>query len=75
VPKLPVVSARECIDALEKVGFSISRQRGSHITLHRTDPPGRVTIPNHQEIKRGTLKRILNDAGLTTQEFHNLLER
>lgn len=73
MPKLPVVSARECIDALTKVGFSVSRQRGSHITLHRDDPPARVTIPNHRELKRGMLKRILRDATLTTQEFIDLL--
>jgi predicted RNA binding protein YcfA (HicA-like mRNA interferase family) len=52
VPKLPVVSARECIRALQKIGFEVNRQRGSHITLIRGDPPGRVTIPNHKELKR-----------------------
>lgn len=74
MPKLPVVSARDCIDALMKIGFYISRQRGSHITLHRDNPPRRITIPNHREIKPGTLTRILNDAGLTTQEFMDLLK-
>ena len=74
MPKLPVVSARDCIRALSKVGFYTARQRGSHISLRRDDPPGRITIPNHRELKPGTLKRILNDAGLTTQEFIDLLE-
>jgi predicted RNA binding protein YcfA (HicA-like mRNA interferase family) len=73
VPKLPVVSARECIRALQKIGFEIDRQRGSHITLIRTDPPGRVTIPNHKEVKPGMLRRIIRDAGLTVAEFTALL--
>ncbi len=73
MPKLPVVSARKCIDALEKIGFYVNRQKGSHITLHRDNPPGRVTVPNHKELKPGMLKRILKDAGLTTQEFIDLL--
>jgi predicted RNA binding protein YcfA (HicA-like mRNA interferase family) len=74
VPKLPVVSARDCIRALEKVGFSIKRQRGSHITMRREKPPGRVTIPNHKELKPGMLRRIIRDADLTVQEFVDLLK-
>jgi predicted RNA binding protein YcfA (HicA-like mRNA interferase family) len=73
VPKLPVVSARECVRALQKIGFEIDPQRGSHITLIRTDPPGRVTIPNHKEVKPGMLRRIIRDAGLTVAEFTALL--
>ncbi len=73
MPKLPVVSAHECIEALKQVGFYVLRQKGSHITLRRTDPPGRVTVPNHKELKPGMLKRILKDAGLTVAEFVELL--
>ena len=53
--KLPVLSARECIAALEKVGFYVIRQRGSHITLRCDNPPGRVTVPNHKELRTGML--------------------
>lgn len=71
--KLPVVSARECVKALGKKGFYIVRQKGSHITMRRDEPPDRVTIPNHKEIKPGMLRRIINDAGLTVDEFNDLL--
>ncbi len=71
--KLPVISARECIRALEKAGFYIARQKGSHITLRRNDPLGRVTVPNHKTMKPGTLSRVIKDAGLTVDEFVDLL--
>jgi predicted RNA binding protein YcfA (HicA-like mRNA interferase family) len=73
VAKLPVVSARECVKALGKIGFYVARQKGSHITMRRDAPPGRVTVPNHQTIKPGMLRRIINDAGLTVDEFRDLL--
>ncbi len=49
MPKLPVLSARECITALERAGFNVIRQRGSHITLRRDNPPARMTVPNHMQ--------------------------
>jgi predicted RNA binding protein YcfA (HicA-like mRNA interferase family) len=73
VTKLPIISARECISALGKVGFYVVRQKGSHITMRCDNPPGRVTVPNHRTIKPGMLRRIINDAGLTVDEFSNLL--
>lgn len=73
MPRLPVVSAHECISALEKIGFQVKRQKGSHITLIRDNPYRRVTVPNHREIKSGLLRRIIRDAGLTVEEFSDLL--
>ena len=57
MPKLPVISGMEAIRALERLGFSVVRQRGSHIVLRR-DSAGCV-VPNHQELKVGTLAGIL----------------
>jgi predicted RNA binding protein YcfA (HicA-like mRNA interferase family) len=71
--KLPVVSAAQCIRALEKTGFVVYRQRGSHITMVRTTPPSQTTIPNHKELDRGTLRAIIRQAGLTVDEFIALL--
>jgi len=58
---------------LQRSGFVIDRQAGSHITLIRDNPPGRVTVPNHKELKVGMLRRIISDAGLTVKEFLDLL--
>lgn len=71
--KLPVISGQECIKALQRAGFYIDRQRGSHITLVRDHPPGRATVPNHKVLKRGTLRAIIRDCNMTVEEFLELL--
>lgn len=71
--KLPVVSGVDCVKALEKIGFVIYRQRGSHITVVRKDPPAQTTIPNPKELDRGTLRAIIRQTGLTVEEFIALL--
>jgi predicted RNA binding protein YcfA (HicA-like mRNA interferase family) len=73
VSKLPVLSGAECIKALTKLGFIVYRQRGSHITLIRKKPPSQTTVPNHKELDRGTLRAIIRQAGLTVEEFVDLL--
>ena len=70
--RLPDVSGWECVDALAKVGFFVARQ-GKHITMRRDDPFARVTIPNHRKLKKGTLRSIIRQAGLTVDEFIALL--
>lgn len=71
--KLPVVSGDECIKALEKAGFFVTRQHGSHIILRRDEPFGRVSVPRHKTLKAGTLRGIIRDAGMTVEEFVELL--
>lgn len=73
MPRLTPISARDCIRALQRVGFVVDRQAGSHITLIRENPRGRVTVPNHRELKVGMLRRIINDAHLTVEAFLDLL--
>jgi len=67
MPKLPVVSGQEVIDALQRLGFAVARQRGSHVVLRR-QAEGTV-VPLHREVKRGTPATILRQAGVTTEEF------
>lgn len=73
MPKLPVVSGKELIKALEKIGFVFSRQRGDHVILKHTD--GRaVTVPLKKEVKRGTLKKgILNPLRITVKQLIEML--
>jgi predicted RNA binding protein YcfA (HicA-like mRNA interferase family) len=72
--KLPVVNGRECVSALQRGGFVIDRQKGSHITLIRDNPFARTTVPNHNKaLKPGTLRSIIRQAGLTVDEFVELL--
>jgi predicted RNA binding protein YcfA (HicA-like mRNA interferase family) len=67
------VSGAQCVRALERAGFVVYRQRGSHITLVRTDPAAQTTVPNHKELDRGTLRAIIRQAGLSVDEFIALL--
>jgi predicted RNA binding protein YcfA (HicA-like mRNA interferase family) len=74
--RLPAVRARDVIRALERAGFVISRISGSHCRLiHTTDPARKVTIPLHgsSDLKKGTLRGIIAQAGLTVAEFLALL--
>jgi predicted RNA binding protein YcfA (HicA-like mRNA interferase family) len=71
--KLLVISGRECINALKKADFLFKRQKGSHIVLRRDIPFGQVVVPDHKELDRGTLRAIIKQAGLSVDEFLNLL--
>jgi predicted RNA binding protein YcfA (HicA-like mRNA interferase family) len=57
--KLPVVSGRECVKALVRAGFVLKRQESSHIVMRRAEPFAQVTVPDHRELDRGTLRAIL----------------
>ncbi|MCL5782539.1 MAG: type II toxin-antitoxin system HicA family toxin [Candidatus Thermoplasmatota archaeon] len=72
MPKLPVVSGKKVVKALSQIGYEFDHQIGSHMIL-RNSQGNRISVPNHSELDRGTLKSILRDAGLTVQEFIELL--
>jgi predicted RNA binding protein YcfA (HicA-like mRNA interferase family) len=73
VSKLPSISGRDCIKALQKIGFYKKRQESSHIIMRRDNPFGQVVVPNHQELAKGTLRAIIRDADLSVDEFIALL--
>ncbi|HZY41038.1 MAG TPA: type II toxin-antitoxin system HicA family toxin [Anaerolineae bacterium] len=70
---LPRISGRDCVKALAKRGFYVRRQEGSHIVLRRDDPFAQVVVPDHKELDRGTLRAIIRQAGLSVNEFVNLV--
>lgn len=67
MPKLPVVSGAEAVRALERLGFVVARQRGSHIVLRRG--ASGCVVPNHRELKAGTVSGILKQAGVSADDF------
>jgi predicted RNA binding protein YcfA (HicA-like mRNA interferase family) len=67
MPKLPHISGSQTIKILEKMGFQVTRQKGSHIVLRRGTSG--CVVPNHKEIKTGTLAGILRQAGISPEEF------
>ncbi len=73
--KLPIVSGQEAIRAFSGIGYEVTRQRGSHIMMKHSGNHKRLTIPNHKQIAKGTLRAIIRDAGLSVDEFVKLLVR
>jgi len=71
MPRLPVVSGAEVVRALERLGFTVARQRGSRIVSRRGDSG--CVVPHHGEIKTGTWSRVLKQAGVSADEFVNAL--
>lgn len=71
MPKLPILSGKEIIAVLTLLGFAEIRQKGSHIILRKRSIEGDVgcVVPNHKEVAMGTLKGILKQAGITTDDF------
>jgi predicted RNA binding protein YcfA (HicA-like mRNA interferase family) len=67
------LAGRDLVRALQKVGFVVKRQRGSHIILRRTNPPARVVVPDHKTLRVGTLRSILDSAGLLVEDLLKLL--
>ena len=74
--RLPTdLSGREVRAALERAGFEFRSQSRSHMILRRGAPYARVVVPDHRQIRQGTLRRIVADAGLTVADFIELLRR
>lgn len=72
--KYPFLTPDEIIRALSKLGFQKVSQKGSHAKYKNDTSPVRTfIIPMHSEIARGTLKSILDQAGITLEEFLDLL--
>jgi predicted RNA binding protein YcfA (HicA-like mRNA interferase family) len=70
--RIPVISGRECVQALSKVGFYFKRQSGSHIILRRDHPFTQLVVPDHKVLDRGTLRAIIRQSGLSANEFSDL---
>ena len=71
---LPGISGREVVSALLKVGYEKDRQKGSHIILRQERYPyRRIVVPDHREVAKGTLRKIIKQSGLTIDEFKQLL--
>jgi predicted RNA binding protein YcfA (HicA-like mRNA interferase family) len=73
--KLPVVQSKDLVRVAQKLGFVMDRQRGSHAVYYRDRDRARVVIPIHggRDVPPGTLRDIIEDLGVTVDEFRALL--
>ena len=70
--RLPRASWRKIVRALEKAGWVVTRQRGSHVILEKPDCEATLSIPRHDTIGPGLLRSLIRDAGMTVEEFLEL---
>jgi len=66
---LPILSGRAVVSAFRKLGWTVARQRGSHIVLVKPGHPATLSVPDHREVARGTLRALIRRGGLTPEEF------
>jgi predicted RNA binding protein YcfA (HicA-like mRNA interferase family) len=63
------MSGREVVRAFEELGWQIARQRASHVVLVKEGARATLSVPDHKEVARGTLRSLIRSAGLTVEEF------
>jgi predicted RNA binding protein YcfA (HicA-like mRNA interferase family) len=68
---LSILSGKEVVRVFEKFGWEIARQRGSHIVMIKEGHIATLSIPNHKEVAKGTLRSLIRSAGLTIAEFEH----
>jgi predicted RNA binding protein YcfA (HicA-like mRNA interferase family) len=69
MPGLPVLSGRNVVKIFETLGWQVARQRGSHIILVKENRNVTLSVPDHKEVAKGTLRSLIRSAGLTVDEF------
>jgi len=72
--KIPLLSGREVVTVFSRLGWDVARQRGSHIILVKEGHIATLSVPDHHEVARGTLRSLIARAGLTIEEFLNALK-
>ena len=70
--RLPVCSGQEAVRAFRKLGYEVDHQTGSHIIL-RHPAMRRLTVPNHRQLAKDTLRALIREAGITKEQFADLL--
>ncbi len=73
MPALPLLRPRDIVRALERLGWTVARQRGSHIILTKEGHIATLSVPNHPQVARGTLRSLIARAGITAEELLKIL--
>jgi predicted RNA binding protein YcfA (HicA-like mRNA interferase family) len=75
MPPVPLLTPGEVVKAFEKLGWEVARQRGSHIIMTQEGYIASLSIPKHDRVARGTLRGLINRAGITVEEFLQILSK
>ena len=69
MPSLPVVSGHEAVNVFESFGWGVARRSSSHIVMTREGEIATLSVPDHKEVAKGTLRSLIRAANLTVDEF------
>ncbi len=72
--QIPILSGRDVVTVFAKVGWQIVRQRGSHMIMVKSGHMATLSVPEHREVSRGTLRSLIRCSGLTVEEFVALVD-
>jgi len=75
MPQLPTLSGREVIRVFAKNGWQMVRHRGSHMILVKPGPMATLSVPDHREVAKGTLRSLIRSSGLSVEEFLSLADK
>jgi predicted RNA binding protein YcfA (HicA-like mRNA interferase family) len=73
MPPLPALSGQEVVRVFQVLGWQVARQRGSHVILVKPGEIATLSVPDHREIAKGTLRGLIRSAGLSVNEFLSAL--
>ena len=75
MPRLPVLSAREVVRAFERLGLEVARHPRTHVILTKPGHLASLSVPNHAEVARGTLRALITKAAITVEQFVGALDK
>lgn len=75
MPPVPLLKPREIVKAFENFGWEVKRQKGSHIIMTRTGSIATLSIPNHFEVARGTLRNLIGKSGINIEDFLKAVDK
>ncbi|MBI1955376.1 MAG: type II toxin-antitoxin system HicA family toxin [Acidobacteria bacterium] len=75
MPPVPLLRPQEVVRTFQMLGWEVARQRGSHIILTKPGHIATLSVPNHPQVARGTLRSLIAKAGITIEEFQRVLEK
>jgi predicted RNA binding protein YcfA (HicA-like mRNA interferase family) len=70
---IPTLSGREVVRAFSKAGWEMARQRGSHMVLVKQGQMASLSVPDHREVAKGTLRSLIRSSGMTVEQFVGFL--
>jgi predicted RNA binding protein YcfA (HicA-like mRNA interferase family) len=72
MPTLPNLSGKAVVKAFERDGWTKARQRGSHVVMVKDGSMATLSVPDHKEVAKGTLRSLIRASGLSVDEFIEL---